>query len=147
MKIVIKNFKYLDGFNIDTHRLYTILIKRINFIGLTIDSATYNNESITLTSKGYVFKSKNSNHIYLKEGDKRIEKLGRKYLETYRITEVQFKNLNKLLKNVFSNLFISCDIYLYEFNDDDNSFLIIKSQDNKYNELPKPKSFSMERSL
>jgi len=90
-----------------------------------------------------LFISTVKNKILLKETDPRRVTLGRDHLASERLTEEQYDGMIQILNGFFDKTGIECDIKLYEFGDDMNSFSLWRQGKSK-NKIFKPTTFPVK---
>lgn len=86
------------------------------------------------------------NFIPLKPGDKRITESGKNYLQSRRLTEVQYVEMLKLFSIYLDYIGIECDIFIQEYEDDSKSTICIrKGKESLHKEWLKPNNFTQEK--
>lgn len=135
------------GSNIELSELVSYLKDRLIVSGVECVFKIKNNQIAIITEKKKLFWSNKPNIIKLKEGDSRIKKNGRDFLESERLNEKQFKTLIESFSTHLDQIAISCSIKLYPSKDDLNNFIVIRDTlcNNYISGWPKPASFPIER--
>jgi len=142
MQIIINNIKWNDREFDHVYRVRNILINRLRGCRIQVNCDKINDTILFKEiERGKLAKSRQYNAIQLKEGDARIAKLGRNFLESTRLTKEQYIKFQELLHEPFDKLGLSCDI-TYINNDERSAIRVGKL---KYNGLPTPKSFPIDK--
>lgn len=137
MKIIIRNVKFGEfaypDMNMALNQIRGIIMEKLEshkiLSSMTIDKAgsaiVFGN--IPDKEPRKLFLSARKNHVELPEDDPRKVKLGRNYLETYRLTRKQ-SNLvwNEIINATLDNMGVSCEVVAQEFDDDERSLSVLR---------------------
>lgn len=114
-------------------------------------SATGNREDETTyyfapINSGTLFESRVKNKIKMEPGDKRIQKLGRDYLETTKLTQKQYDSMIEAIFRIFDDLKIEADITLMEGEESEGvlEHTLRTGMTSFVNNFPRPKTFPVE---
>jgi hypothetical protein len=144
MHIVIRNPKLL-GDVIDIQTLKTIMTKEFKDKSVVVNITTPSSNVMKLTpvKEDRLWVSAVKNKITMGEGDARVKKLGRNFLESERLTKKQFDSVQRVF-DTMSTIGVTFDMGFVEYEEDLGSELPIYQEGRKVGSLPAPKSFTEE---
>lgn len=111
--------------------------------GMIVYSGIDTSSSKKLLNK-HLFTSIVKNIIPLLDTDPRAIKFGRNYLESPRLTKAQWDGIVVTFTEVFDGLKLHANIKLYEFDNDDTSFIMLRSGV-EHGTWPQPTKFTMPK--
>lgn len=135
MRLIIKDIKFgkfeYTNINSVVQQIRSVMLEKMK-AGKILCSTLVTNGTIVFDNvpdkdPKKLFLSEKKNHVDLPDGDPRIKKLGRKYLETHRLTLTQSDLVWKeIINGTLDNLGVSCVIAVQEFADDEKSTTVMR---------------------
>lgn len=145
--LTITDIKFA-GASIKIEELANYLRKRMEKQGIQCEMKVKKDGiDIIQNSEKKLFMSVKENYIPLKEGDSRIQKNGRDYLKSQRLSQRQLKELQKIFSLYLDMIHVSCSIKLYASKENMSEFIELRdiNNNNFLTKWPMPENFPLER--